>query len=119
MLRLSAVRSLLVEEVGGLRGIAAAVDGETSKEAGGRERAALTRAARRSLFFVVLDLTAVTALFFLRAPAGAFLAPGATEEGIFTLGILAIVAHAGYRFAQYRHLRTVARLHQELVEREG
>ena len=117
MLRLRAVRSMLVEEVGGLRG--AAVESDTPEEVGGREREALTRASRRALFYVALDLAAVTALFILREPATAFLTPGASEEGIFTLGILAIVAHAGYRFAQYRHLRTVARLHQELTEREG
>jgi hypothetical protein len=117
VLRLRAVRSMLVEDVVGLRG--AAVESDTAEEVGGREREALTRASRRALFFVVLDLVAVTALFVFREPATAFLTPGATEEGIFTVGILAIVAHAGYRFAQYRHLHTVARLHQELVEREG
>ena len=66
-----------------------------------------------------LDLVAVTVLFVFREPATAFLTPGASEEGIFTLGILAVVAHAGYRFAQYRHLRTVARLHEELGGARG
>jgi hypothetical protein len=117
MLRLRAIRALLVEEVGGLRSTAAA--GETPEAAAGREREGLARAARRALFFVVLDLAAVAALFALREPAQAFLRPGATEEGIFTLGVLVVVAHAGYRFAQYRHLRTLARLHAELGEREG
>lgn len=117
MLRARAVRSMLVEEVGGLRSSAAAE--ETPAQAAGREHRLLTRAARRSLFFVVLDLLAVSVLFTFREPATAFLAPGPTEEGIFTLGVLAVVAHAGYRYAQYRHYRTVSRIHTELIEREA
>lgn len=117
MLRTGAVRSLLVEEVGELR--RAGADEETPDEALARERVALARAGRRALFVVVLDLAAVAVLFALREPAASFLAPGATEEGLFTFGVLAVVAHAGYRFAQYRHLRTVARLHDELAAREG
>jgi hypothetical protein len=117
MLRARAVRAMLVEEVGGLRRPRA--EGESAEEAVGWEREALARAARRALVFVLVDLVAVVVLFAFREPARAFLNPGASEEGIFTLGVLVVVAHAGYRFAQYRHLRTVCRLHDELAAREG
>jgi hypothetical protein len=115
-MRLRAVRALLAEELGGLpRG---ASDGESPEETADRERAALARASRRSLLVAGLDLAAVAVLFAFR-PGPGFLAAGATEEGVFTFGVLLVTAHAGYRLAQHLQLKTVLRLHQELVERDG
>ncbi len=137
MLRPRAVRALLVEEVAGLRTGGVAGDESSNDEAAAtslpdgeagtgaadretieRERTTLARAARRALFFVVLDLVAVAVLFAFR-PAVAFLTLGPSEEAVFTVGVLAVTLHAGYRLAQYRRLHTLARLHAELVEREG
>lgn len=117
MLRIRAVRALLAEEVGGLA--RSTVEGETLGEAAERERRGLAKAARRALMVAVLDLVAVAVLFALRDPARSFLDPGPTEEGAFTVGVLLVVAHAGFRFAQYRQLKTVERLHEELGEREA
>lgn len=116
MLRLRAVRELLAEEVGG---VARAQDDEAAAETAERHGAELERAARRALGVVLLDAVAVAALFLLRDPIQPFLTPGGSEQGAFTVGVLLVVGHAGYRLAQYRQLRTVARLHRELGEREG
>lgn len=125
MLRPRAVRALLVEEVAGLRRSEPA-PGEPGADAAGEPEAEerrdqerrLVRAGRRALAVAIACAAAVAVLFALRAPARAWLAPGRGEEGAFTIGVLLVTAYAGFRLAQYLHLRTVARLHRELAERE-
>lgn len=138
MLRIRAVRALLVEEVAGVRGMPGEGDDGAVRDAGEEEsnvEAApaaagpaddpeaeareLDRARRRALTVALACLAAVAALFVLRDPAAAWLVPGRSAEGAFTLGVLLVTAYAGFRLAQYLHLRTVSRLHRELVEREG
>lgn len=125
MLRLRAVRALLVEEVAGLprppepeAGEAGDGDEEPVEDPRLRESRELARARRRALGVAVLCTAAVAALFALRAPGRPWLAPGPSEEGAFTVGVLLVAAYAGFRLAQYLHLRTVSRIHRELLERE-
>ena len=116
MLRLRAVRALLVDDVGNLR----VVRGEeiAPEEELAREREALERARKRSALVAAVDLAAIAVLFALRDPGRVFLFLGRGEETAFTLGVLALAVHLGFRLAQYQAYRDLARLHQELVERE-
>lgn len=110
---------MLVEDVAGVRRPPADA-GETPDETLRREVEELARARRRALMVVILDLVAVAVLFAFHDPlSGRFLEPGATERGVFTLGVLLVTAHAGFRLAQYLQLRAVERLHHELAERES
>lgn len=134
MLRLRAVRALLVKEVAGLRrGRAAPGDREpepAEPTAGVPDAAAaeaaerreqerdLERARRRALMVAIACAAAVAVLFVLRDPARPWLAPGRDEKGVFTIAILLVTAYAGFRLAGYLHLRTVARVYRELAERE-
>ena len=121
MMRLRAVRALLVGEVAALRVVAAEEEAggpEAWAEQAARERAVLHAARRRALLVVCLDGAAIAVLFLLRDRGGAFLALGRGEEGAFTLGVLLVAVHLGFRLAQYLHLRTVERLHGELAARE-
>ena len=123
MLRLRAVRALLVEDVAGLRrrpGPPArpADDDEPVEDPRLREARELATARRRALAVALLCAGALVALFALREPGRPWLAPGLSEEGAFTAGVLLVAAYAGFRLAQYLHLRTVSRIHSELLERE-
>ncbi|HEX2253940.1 MAG TPA: hypothetical protein VHQ65_11790 [Thermoanaerobaculia bacterium] len=116
MLRLRAVRALLVDDVAGLRVVRGEEIGPDEELA--REREALERARRRALLMAALDLVAIAVLFVLREPGRVFLFLGRGEETVFTLGVLAIAVHLGFRLAQYQSYRDLARLYEELVERE-
>jgi len=136
MLRLRAVRALLVEEVAGLRRPEADQPvGESSAESGPEsvaesapepeedpaalETRALARARRRALAVALLCAAAVAVLFVLHDGESPWLVSGRSEETAFTAGVLLVAAYAGFRLAQYLHLRTLARLHRELRDREG
>jgi len=126
VIRLRAVRALLVEEVAGLRrprpeepvGEGDGGESGSDEDAGARESRELARARRRALAVALVCAAAVAALFALREPGRAWLVLGRSEEGAFTAGVLLVAAYAGFRLAQYLHLRTVARLHRELLDRE-
>jgi hypothetical protein len=119
MMRLRAVRALLVGDVASLRVARVEGSGEAAwKEQAAREREALEKARRRALLIVGLDAVALAVLFLLRDRGAPFLALGRGEEGAFTLGVLLVAVHLGYRLAQLRQLRTVERLYGELMERE-
>jgi hypothetical protein len=77
----------------------------------------LRRARRRALLVVLLDLAALAVLFTLRERERAFLTASG-GDAIFTLGVLAVAVHAGFRLAQARVLRAVAGLSEDLVLRE-
>lgn len=124
MLRMRAVRALLFDEVAGLRrGGARSAAPESAAAASETEERLqqereLDRARRRALVVAVACAAAVVALFVLREPARPWLVPGRGAEGAFAIGVLLVTAYAGFRLAQYLHLRTVARVHRELTERE-
>lgn len=121
MMRLKAVRALLVGEVAGLRVVAveAAEEGfDVAAEQFVREREVLTKARRRALLVALLDGVALVVLFAFR-DAGRAILPTQGEEMVFTLGVLVVAIHLGFRLAQHLQLRTVERLFEELVERES
>lgn len=111
---------MLVEDVAGLRRGESVDAGDEAQETEQRreQERGLVRARRRALGVAVVCALAVAVLFALREPARPWLTPGRGEEGAFTFGILLVTAYAGFRLAQYLHLRTVARLHRDLAERE-
>lgn len=112
MMRLRAVRSLLVEDVAGLPRPA---DGAPGDEASRRRE--LTAARRRAATVAAVCAVAVGALFVLRERGAPWLAAERGEQGVFTLGVLLVAAYAGFRLAQYLQLKTVTRLWEELGER--
>jgi len=83
-----------------------------------REREALARARRRSVLVVCLDAAALLVLFLFRDRGQVFLATGPSEETIFTLGVIVIAVHLGFRLGQYFTYRNVDRVCEELTQRE-
>jgi hypothetical protein len=83
-----------------------------------REREELDRAHRRGVFVVALDAAAIVVLLLLRED-DRFLVLARSEETIFTVGVLVVAVHLGFRLAQVLTVGTVRRLHGELSEREG
>ncbi len=77
----------------------------------------LERAARRSGVIAAVDALAILILFVLRRADGPFLALGTAEETLFTAGVVAVAAHAGFRLGQREKYRAVARSLRELAER--
>lgn len=116
MWRTQAVRALLVEEVAAVRSRAG--QGGAAKAAGHRLDADLRRATRRATLAVVVDWAAILILVLTRQGGGTLLELGPTVEAIFTLGILAVAVHSGFRLAQIEKYRTVARLCRDLDDRD-
>ncbi len=110
------MRELLIDEVAGLR--VARGRGEPPAEVAAREREALASARRRALFAAALDAVAVAVLFLLRDRGRVFFFLGPAEEAVFTLGVLLVTAHLGFRLGQYLTLSSVSRLVEELLERD-
>lgn len=103
MLRLRAVRTILVDDIGHVR-----LD-ELD------EPIAVVRKARRRLaMMAALDWIAILVLFAFRQIEGPFLLLGAHEQGVFTLGVLAVATHAGYSLGQWEKLGSVIRVLEEL-----
>lgn len=121
MLRPRAIRSLLVEEVAALRvpGPPAGGDLEGVEERDRlrqeAEREALERAERRALLVVALDWVALLVLFLFRDPADIFLPMDTTVDTAFTLGVVAVAVHSGFRLAERSKLRAVRRAWEELA----
>lgn len=128
MLRMRAVRALLFDEVaglrrGGARGAAPEPDAGAGSEAAEsderlEQERELQRAGLRALVVTIACVAAVVALFLLHDSARPWLGLGSGEDRVFTIGVLLVTAYAGFRLAQYLHLRNVARVHRELTERE-
>jgi hypothetical protein len=110
MWRTRAVLSLLHEEIAGL-------PGDTAETAETRAEA-LGRARRRALIVVLLDWAAIVALTLLGERVAPTLTLGPTEDTVFTLALLAVAAHSGFRLAQLQTLRAVARAQQHLAARD-
>ena len=78
----------------------------------------LEKARRRSRLVVAVDCLAILILFLFRDPARPFLPVNQTVETVFTFGVLAVAAHAGFRWAQLERLRAVQRLCDDLRDRQ-
>lgn len=132
MLRKRAIRSLLIEEVAALRPPEAedrpdegeAEGGPGSTEASAAEgvdergeeeqELALRNAERRAKLVVALDWIALVVLFALRDTTQAFLPFGPTIDTVFTLGVVAVAIHSGFRLGQLEKYRAVARAYERL-----
>lgn len=132
MLRKRAIRSLLIEDVAGLHlpepdeaeGPPADGGDHAGAEAGPTEEThalreeeqeqALRDAERKAKLVVALDWTALAVLFVLRDTGEAFLPFGPTTDTIFTLGVMAVAIHSGFRLGQLEKLRAVARMYERL-----
>ena len=99
MLRIQAVEELLFEDVARLRAPA---------DDAAERRRQLSKARDRSLLVAVLDWVAIAVLFLWRDPLADFLTLGPTEETIFTVAILAVAVHSGFRLGQRERYRAVA-----------
>lgn len=125
MLRLRAVKTLLVEEVAGVAPRSSkapeeeggADPAEVAAEEGERQTADLERAMRKALRVVILCTVAVIVLFLTHERSGGFLSLDGLDT-IFTAGVLLVVAYAGFRLGQWEKYRAVARVLAELGERE-
>jgi hypothetical protein len=110
MWRTRAVLSLLDEEIAGVP--------RDEAERSGERREAFARARRRALIVIALDWTAIAALVLLSDRTQPLLTLGPTEETVFTLGILAVAVHSGFRLGQLEKLRAVARAGARLAGRD-
>ncbi len=111
MWRTQAVISTLLEDVAGLR-----IERQDRSPPETLER--LRRAERRALRVVGLDWAAVLILLLFRDRSQAFLPLGATIDTVFTLGILAVAVHSGFRLGQLEKLKAVGRACRELLQRD-
>lgn len=123
MMRLRAVRSLLVEEVAGIPGTRSrrwsrgTAEAEPEPKAEASLRAELERMSRKALGMVVLCWTAVLVLLLTHQKPGRFF----SLEGVdlaFTLGILVVAVYSGFRLGQWEKYRSVIRVMEDLEERE-
>lgn len=104
MIRLHVVHALLFEEIAEL----------APADASGDERAVITKARLRAAFVAGLSCLAILVLFAFRPSGTPFLVLGASEDGLFTLGVLVIAIHAGYRLGQMQKLGAVLRAWESL-----
>lgn len=104
MWRTQAIIDLLLGDLGGLP------EGDTE---------ALARARRKGAWVVGFDWLAIFVLIALESRDASPFILGATEQTLFTIGVLVVAVHSGYRLAQLHKLRAIARLVSELDERRG
>jgi len=110
MWRTRAVLSLLHEEIAGL-------PYDEQETAEGRAET-MQRARRRALIVFALDWVAIVSLVLLGNRALPILTFGGTDHTIFTLAILAVAVHSGFRLGQLEKLRAVARAGDRLAGRD-
>lgn len=113
MLRKRAVRSLLVEQIAGLRLNDPAADEPDDEAVDRTERDALDHARKKARALAFLALGALVALFVTRPAAERFLPMNATTDTLFTIGVLTVAIFAGYRLGTLEKLNAVAKLHEE------
>lgn len=107
MLRIPVVRSLLVNTVANIGGTHQDAQVDT---------AALLAARRRAGAVALLDWVAILILVLWRSGGSSFLPTGASPEGLFSVGILAVATHAGFRLGQREKYDAVLRTLEELPE---
>jgi len=103
---------LLTEEVAGLAAEAAEPDEpDSSVEPYLR---ALERAEKRGWSIVLLDWAAILILFLTRERSDLFLTLGRSSTAVFSLAVLAVAVHSGFRLGQLLMHRNIHRACQEL-----
>ena len=102
MWRTQAIVSMLTENVGGL-------------PAGDRET--LERARKRALAVAIFEWLAILVLILLHDQRAQQLTLNGSEQTLFSLGVLAVAVHSGFRFANFLKLRSITRLCDELEAR--
>lgn len=108
MWRTQAVARMLLEDIAGL----------ARRQAEAESAGAALRDARRAAWRAVLiDWAAVAVLLAMRAGETPLLAVGPTVDAVFTLGLLLVAAHSGFRLGQLEKLRAVGLLVDELEHR--
>ena len=107
--RTRAIRSFLVEDVAALRPAE-----ETAVEA----RRALQAASRKGRGVAGFDLAALLVLIWVRSATPPVLELGRSAEALFSLGLLAIAVHCGFRLGQLEKYRAVERTLDELERRD-
>ena len=119
MWRTKAVTSMLIEDVAELRnvGLPDAPADERGSERPASE--ALTRARKRALLVALVDWIAIGILLAFHSGPRPFLPLGASTDTVFTLGVLVVAMHSGFRLGQARTYKTVSRVCHELWERQG
>jgi hypothetical protein len=110
MWRTRAVLSLLHEEIAGLPRDEAETPDERAET--------MARARRRALIVIALDWLAILVLVLLGERAPTPLTLGPSEHTVFTLAILAVAAHSGFRLGQVEKLAAVARAARRLAARD-
>jgi hypothetical protein len=76
------------------------------------------RARRRALIVIALDWVAILALVLFGDRTLPMLTLGASEHTVFTLVILAVAVHSGFRLGQLEKLRAVERAGARLAGRD-
>lgn len=119
MWRTNAVVSMLVEDVAELR-IPSSTDAASEEGAAERpELILLSKARRRAILVGLVDWIAIVILLAFHSEPRPFLPLGISTDTVFTLGVLAVATHAGFRLGQARTYKTVTRVCQDLWQRQG
>ena len=121
MWRTRAIVSMLLEDVAALRISRTGARGEDSVPATEQVPLGLELlegARKRARLVVAFDWIALLLLFIFRDQGRAFLPTGPSVEVLFTLGILAVAVHSGFRLGQLEKLGSVKRVCREILERD-
>lgn len=121
MWRTRAIVSTLLEDVAALRISRTGARGEDSVPATEQVPLGLELlegARKRARLVVAFDWIALLLLFIFRDQGRAFLPTGPSVEELFTLGILAVAVHSGFRLGQLEKLGSVKRVCREILERD-
>lgn len=118
MWRTRAVVTMLIEDIAGLRPLSNTEADTPTDQAGLPDLEPLTRGIRRARLVIAFDWIAILVLFLFRDPSAPFLPGDQTVDTVFTVGVLAIATHAGFRWAQLDRYRAVLRLCDDLLGRE-
>ena len=73
---------------------------------------------KRARLVVAVDWIALLVLFLFRDRGDVFLPSGPTVEVVFTLGVLVVAVHSGFRLGQLEKMSAVKRVCEELLERD-
>ncbi len=115
--RTRAVKHLLLEDIAGIPQGGRDHRGDPKPPEFDDSKKLLERARRRALLVVAMDWIALLVLVYARTQGGQLLDIGPSEDTIFSLGLLAIATHSGFRLGQLEKLNTVGRALDDLSKR--